>query len=1081
MQGELHWAHGRGDQDRVDNSHYIEVWALCLYRFRDNASSCEVVARDIDFIEAFQRIEAVRNAIAVDGMLCGEVVVEEEIKASLCSDPSDVSDADAPLRPSTESTAWRPSLHDCGSPTPIASFSPATLLITDLVAFKLPPQNVSTVYTDAEDYLSEDAPTVVECDAQAIPAPPAPVIKALGRHLLDNPGVKSIRLLHAPTFRGPAKSYPLFLVTLWAQLEEVREVKKTWQRALEKLEEEERRVANDGAGTMLVQDVFSALGEIAWKGEIKGFIDAKSTRYLACWLTTDWLATTHEHQLLEILQRDLRMGPTSTDMLQDTFFTPALITAFHNSDRYSSSRNYSWLRGIGQAFATGDLARFATIANINENHWIALAIDVEQKAIFCGNSILMDVPKRFKEAYTWWLREHLGESFEWKDLPVPQQSDSHSCGILAYRAIAHFLDTVQYPLPRGTAREMAHERLKMLIRVVKRHKQQTQDDIHKRPKPAAFDKTASGFQFTFRHQMQLETTDDYEQRDGDEDDSASEFGEDDDNSGSEFEEDDQNDSEDDVGPSAGQTASDLGRNDSDVPSPPHSRSSPPTLSRKRSFDSIDDDAADFGADTNPRSRTPSPLPDRPVTPKRPLKRSFTERTTGTPHGSPQKKKQGTGKLKRVSATAQALADAKDGKTTASPLFSFFEPKALAEEEKAQVYAALGDERRELAEARKMNADEMKALNDQRRKAGQNARQKAIIAAPTLTELCVMALHQQAITHPYMAIVRAPEDAALNAIDLGPLHDDVQAHCAALIEDPDLLLDFDADCHIHGTLDGKQFTRLEVVEAVKKLSEAGDVPHLREIFIAFLRGAQETWIRFSSEFAPGGVIDGLSPSLRKHVYLNPTNDVNEGALGEFCVRKRQKETLTITVNNGLSMHKRNETSKFVDAFFEAEDHVWVMREARKYQAEGHEKKWRMEQAEFEVKMVAMKRERRAVRQEKDRLKAVVVDATELVTDDEKLGKMTGKQMNLQIDKLRAIWGKKFKLPTKSLRVKDRMAALKESVKEHLKRLEEAGGKVPSDDPGEEVVLVVDAWKKKTRRWRMSDGDDVFGYLAFRHTF
>ncbi|KAJ7048607.1 hypothetical protein C8F01DRAFT_1276776 [Mycena amicta] len=327
--------------------------------------------------------------------------------------------------------------------------------------------------------------------------------------------------------------------------------------------------------------------------------------------------------------------------------------------------------------------------------------------------------------------------------------------------------------------------------------------------------------------------------------------------------------------------------------------------------------------------------------------------------------------------------------------------------------------------------------------------KALRDLPALTELCVMVLYQQAITHPYMAIVRAPEETALNAIDLGPLHDDVQAHGAALIEDPDLLLDFDTDCHIHGTLDGNQFTR----------PERGDVPHLREIFIAFLRGAQETWIYFSSKFAPGGVINGLSPSLRKHVYLNPTNDVNEGALSEFCARKCQKETLTITTHNGLSMHKRNETSKFVNTFFEAEDHVWVMREARKYQAEGHEKKWCREQAEFKIKMVAMKRERRAVCQEKERLKAVVVDATELVTNEEKLGKMTGKQMNLQIDKLRAIWGKKFKLPTKSLRLKNQMAALKESVKEHLRRLEEAGGKVPSDDPAEEVVLVVDAWHEE----------------------
>lgn len=50
--------------------------------------------------------------------------------------------------------------------------------------------------------------------------------------------------------------------------------------------------------------------------------------------------------------------------------------------------------------------------------------------------------------------------------------------------------------------------------------------------------------------------------------------------------------------------------------------------------------------------------------------------------------------------------------------------------------------------------------------------KALIDEPTLTELCVFALYAQAISHPYMHIVRGAGDQRINAVDLGPLHQNV---------------------------------------------------------------------------------------------------------------------------------------------------------------------------------------------------------------------------------------------------------------------------------------------------------------------
>jgi len=47
--------------------------------------------------------------------------------------------------------------------------------------------------------------------------------------------------------------------------------------------------------------------------------------------------------------------------------------------------------------------------------------------------------------------------------------------------------------------------------------------------------------------------------------------------------------------------------------------------------------------------------------------------------------------------------------------------------------------------------------------------KALHDNTTLTELAVLTLYSQAITKPYMRMVRAPGTEHLNILDLGPLH------------------------------------------------------------------------------------------------------------------------------------------------------------------------------------------------------------------------------------------------------------------------------------------------------------------------
>ena len=111
------------------------------------------------------------------------------------------------------------------------------------------------------------------------------------------------------------------------------------------------------------------------------------------------------------------------------------------------------------------------------------------------------------------------------------------------------------------------------------------------------------------------------------------------------------------------------------------------------------------------------------------------------------------------------------------------------------------------------------------------------------------------------------------------------------------------------------------------------------------------------------------------------------------------------------------------------------------------------------MVEMKKARLAERLTKAQEKQTLLDQISLETDAKRIKKMTGKQLDQQIDKLRAIWGKKIKVPIKSLRVEPKKEAVQEAVKEHIKLVEWEGG-VPIVDLisrlSESIKLTAEAW-------------------------
>jgi hypothetical protein len=74
-----------------------------------------------------------------------------------------------------------------------------------------------------------------------------------------------------------------------------------------------------------------------------------------------------------------------------------------------------------------------------------------------------------------------------------------------------------------------------------------------------------------------------------------------------------------------------------------------------------------------------------------------------------------------------------------------------------------------------------------------------------------------------------------------LHDNVNAHCAAIIHNPGLLLDCDAS-YASGCLFGEVWEQPEAFYAVHALMP--DQPHIKSALVAFFTGTLATWKHFT---------------------------------------------------------------------------------------------------------------------------------------------------------------------------------------------------------------------------------------------
>jgi len=134
----------------------------------------------------------------------------------------------------------------------------------------------------------------------------------------------------------------------------------------------------------------------------------------------------------------------------------------------------------------------------------------------------------------------------------------------------------------------------------------------------------------------------------------------------------------------------------------------------------------------------------------------------------------------------------------------------------------------------------------------------------------------------------------------------------IIANPDILIGKDLDLsesYKTATLDGGKWQNPAVVKKI--FDSIPTLPHFCNLFIAFFKGAAQTWEHFTSEFSPGGLIDEATAEERELAHMPAATDENEVLLGFFQHLMHYQPQLTLLSCNALIMFFCNNTEAFIE--------------------------------------------------------------------------------------------------------------------------------------------------------------------------
>lgn len=166
--------------------------------------------------------------------------------------------------------------------------------------------------------------------------------------------------------------------------------------------------------------------------------------------------------------------------------------------------------------------------------------------------------------------------------------------------------------------------------------------------------------------------------------------------------------------------------------------------------------------------------------------------------------------------------------------------------------------------------------------------------PIITKVIVLTLYGEAISTLFAGFLCASK--GKNGLNFGPDYDHLKKHLENLIDHPTLLIRPNIDATVV-SFDSQPWKNAEIIHQIERIHR--DYPDLEGALVVFLRGALDKLEKFTEEFKQGFPISKATPEECWLAFRQPTNDLNEGALGLLHQMYRQLSNIEFgQLNNRL---------------------------------------------------------------------------------------------------------------------------------------------------------------------------------------
>ncbi|KAG1854448.1 hypothetical protein DFJ58DRAFT_841367 [Suillus subalutaceus] len=321
------------------------------------------------------------------------------------------------------------------------------LSVSSFLEFPLPSASITTA-PPLREYFDTDPPPEDTSYLDYLRTQPLPqlavlhqLLEGVQRARLD--GSRSIVYAHADI----NQSFPFWILTFWRQAYTLLDIQNKWRQAEAFLT---KRQSNPVASTFHL-----ALSRLSWSGSTKGFCDWSPIHDLADFASQKWLTDTNLNMMLDIVYGDKDVASKHT--FETAYFVPLLLLAHDERAKkdYLTSREAKPFCSAAEQLFKGHYKSLGIPCHIHKNHWTAVLINVEDQKVLYGDSFGAAIPNNLKAAIDWWLSHHSPTPLTWDDLQISCQEDTHSCGVLAVNALAHFIQPTKFPLLSSSDTDIA--------------------------------------------------------------------------------------------------------------------------------------------------------------------------------------------------------------------------------------------------------------------------------------------------------------------------------------------------------------------------------------------------------------------------------------------------------------------------------------------------------------------------------------------------------------------------------------------------------------------------------------------------